>query len=573
MASQETTDDPSVLQDFSGGLNTLTATNRLGPTFSPSSTNCWYDDGALQKRLGQLKISSVGNGDTLFGRAWYGYSMHVSVFSGAQYCIIYGSIGVNRNMLWYVPASGTTTSTILNTFGTGTASTAVATAIVAGSGTNWLTTAAAGAMFAIGTTIKQIQSVDSDTQLTLTGNFGVLNSGTSYIITNTWAASNRVSFADMNSKVWICGPGSTTVSWDGTTEAFVTAFPQANYSLTMSNYMFAANTAANPSRVFWSSLKDPTTWPGANFVDVNPNDGFPIVGLFYDGQSMVILKTNSAWKLTGDTFDPANPTYTLTQIYTPSDFVINSPKSVQRMVFSGGGEGYIMLGKQGLYVYGGSGVIDKLFQYDIVRSEFANIAAFNWGNVPSVTAEPASATVDGSYWLQVPYSLSSISSADKELTYVIDKTGAIWRWQATANGIISDLTYLNGTLYGVNSWSGGTSGFIQLNTGNSDAKSTAISGTYQTKVIEFKNMQRFGLAYLYYKKQSAGNLTFSYSIDGGSFTNNTIDMTSGSASTAKSAEILVGQIGRSIQFQWSNATAAQTFEVYGVEFDHQDLRS
>jgi hypothetical protein len=276
------------------------------------------------------------------------------------------------------------------------------------------------------------------------------------------------------------------------------------------------------------------------------------------------------WKLSGQTFDPANPTYTLTQVYVPSDFFVNSPKSVQ--LFDAA-QGFIILGKKGLYSYNGAGAVTKLLAFDRIRSEFANIAAFNWGNVPAVTAEPASLVIDGSYWLQVPYSLSTISSADKELTYVIDKTGAIWRWQATANGIISDFCYFLGNVYGVNSWSGGTPGIIELDqTTTSDAQSTAISATFQTKVIEFENQQRFGLAYLYFKKQSAGNLTFSYSIDEGTFTNVTVDMTGGTAVRGKSTEILIGQIGRSIQFQWSNNVAAQTFEVYGVEFDHQELR-
>lgn len=559
---------PQLIQDLSGGLDTLNAPNRLDATRSPTHSNVWNDNGALTKRPGQSKISSSGNGDSLFGRGWYGYSMHTSVFSGAQYSVIYGSIGVSRNILWTVAASSTTTSTVMNSFPAGTASTAVASSTVTGIGTNWLTTARAGAMFAIGTTIKQIQSVDSDTQITLTGNFGVLNSGSTPIITNSWSPSARVSFVDMNSKVWICGPGSVTVSWDGGTQAYVSAFPQANYSITYKNYVFAANTTANPSRVSWCALKDPTTWPASNFVDVNPDDGFPIVGLFYDGQSIVILKTNSAYKLTGDTFDPANPTYTLTQIYTPSDFVVNSPKSVQLY-----GNGYIMLGKQGFYSYNGSGAIYKILDFDKIRGEFANIAAFNWGNVPTVTAEPTSIIVDGNYWLQVPYSLSAISAADKELTYIIDKTGAVWRWQSLANGIISDFGYLNGTLYGVNSWSGGTAGFIQLNTGNSDAQTTAISGTLTTKVFEFQNQQRFGNANVYFKKQSAGNLTFEFSIDEGTFVSNTIDMTVGTGTRVKSADIRIGQSGRSIQFRISNSTAAQTFEVYGIEMNHKDLEN
>jgi hypothetical protein len=286
--------------------------------------------------------------------------------------------------------------------------------------------------------------------------------------------------------------------------------------------------------------------------------------------------------------------------------------------------------------------------------------AFNTGNVPTVTAEPASIIVDGSYWCQVPNANSSFSTTDKELTYVIDVTGAFWQWQAQANGVISDFCYFLGNLYGSNSYSGGMPGIIKLNYpgsssfGLSDACTTAglptstssINGTWTSKIIEFKNQHRFGLGYCYYKIQApitpagtvttavasatvtgastnfystlvpgatitvngvtgtvltvnsntsltlTGNfgalnttaaytvaggtlLTFSYSVNGGAFTNTTIDMTtgvSGYGTTGKSVSVLIGSVGRTIQFQVSNNVPAQTFEVYGIEFDHQELR-
>lgn len=565
------------IQDFSGGLNTLAAPDRLPPNMLPAMSNVWYDDGALQKKPGQLKISSTGNGDTIWGRGWSGYSLHTSVFSGSQSLLVYGGNGVSRNFVFHVDASDPTTSNIMNTGGTGLATTTISSPNVSGSGTNWTTTASPGALFVIGNTVGQILTVSSDTALVLTGNFGANNTGTSYTITNSWSPSKRISVVDMNAKAWISGPGSTSVSWDGSTQVFVPTFPSANYSVSYSNYIFAANTASNPSRISWSSLLDPTTWPAANFVDVSPNDGFPIVGMFLDGQSIVILKTNSCWKLTGGTFDPSNPTYSLTQVYVPSDFIINSPKSVQLLGNQSSGYGFMMLGQKGFYSYNGSGAITKLFNFDIIRSEFATMAAFNWGQVPTVTAEPSSIVVDGNYWLQVPYTLSTISSSDKELTYIVDKNGAVWRWQSTANGMISDFAYLAGTLYGVNSYSGGTTGLIQLNTGSSDAKTTAINGTMTTKVIEYQNQQRFGRCNIYFKKQSAGNITFSYQVDEGGYTNTTIDMTSspvGDGGTrVKSIDILIGSVGRTIQFQISNNVAAQTFEIYGVQFNRRDLEN
>lgn len=543
----------------------------------PTMSNVWYDNGSLQKKTGQLKVSSSGNGDTIWGRGWSGISLHTSVFSSSQSLLVYGSNGVGKNFVFHVDASDVTASTVMNTGGTGTATTAVASANVSGSGTNWLTTAKAGALFIIGNTVGIIQTVTNDTALVLTGNFGALNTNTSYTITNGWPSTGRVSFVDMNSKAWICGQGATSVSWDGATQTYVTAFPSANYSVSYSNYIFAANTSSNPSRVSWSALQDPTTWPASNFVDVSPNDGFPIVGMFLDGQSIVILKTNSAWKLTGGTFDPSNPTYTLTQIYVPSDFIVNSPKSVQLLGNQSTGYGFIILGQKGFYSYNGSGSISKLFNFDIIRSEFSTMGSFNWGVVPSVTAEPSSIVVDGNYWLQVPYTLSTISASNKELTYIIDKAGAVWKWQSTANGMISDFAYLSGTLYGVNSYSGGTTGLIQLNTGSSDAQTTAINGTMTTKVMEFENQQRFGRANVYFKKQSAGSLTFGYQIDEGGYTTTTIDMTSSPAgeggTRTKSVDVLVGSVGRTIQFQLTNNVAAQPFEIYGIQFDHRDLEN
>lgn len=561
MASQEKTD---IFEDFSLGLNTLTAPNRLDPKASPTHSNVWVDDGAVQKRLGQSRTSST---NTVYGGDWYGNSLHNSVFSAVENLIVYAySATAARNVLMYTTDS--VTVTLMNTGGTGTASTAVGSAVVTGSGTNWLTTAAVGAVFSVGNTTGLILTVDSDTQLTLTANFGVLNTAQAYTITNSWSSTTRVSYFDMNSKVWICGIGSTAVSFNGTTQAFVTAFPKAAYSLTYKNYGFAANTAANPSRMSWCSLKDPTTWPASNFIDVNPDDGFPIVGLAYDGQSIVIFKTNAAYKLTGDIFDPSNPTYVLTQIFTPSDFNINSAKSFQLY----GPNGYIMLGKKGFYGYTGGGSISKILNYDQIRAEFAAIGGFSLAGIPAVQTEPAAIIVDGNYWLQVANASSSISATNKEFTYVLDKAGAVWKWTQMGPAMVSDMAYRAGVLYGVNSYTSGTPGLLQLNTGNTDGLSSAINGSFTTKIFEFSNQQRFGVLYVYFKKQSAGNLTFEVSVDEGSFSSNTIDMTAGTGTRVKSAPIVVGRIGRAIQFRWSNNVAAQTFEVYAVELYRQELR-
>jgi hypothetical protein len=526
----------------------------------------------------------------------------------------------------------------VNPIANGTITTSTSSTTVTGVGTNFNTISATAITLGYATistadgSTGVIASVQSATSLTLAANYATANApGTAYTLPN---------------------------------------FPQAAYLLPMANYIFAGNigaqvtataaattiTAATPSLVQWSNLVQPQIWPPANNQPVNPNDGFPIVGLFYDGQSNCILKNNSMWKLSGTSFNPSAPTYTLTQVYTPSDFFINSPKSVQLFDLA---QGFIMLGRNGFYSYNGAGAVTKLLQYDSVRSEFAQISAFNYGNVPTVTAEPASIIVNGSYWLQVPNANSSFSTTDKELTYVLDKNGSFWQWQAQANGVISDFCYFLGKLYGVNSYSGGMPGIMQIDYpgsafGVSDActvagtptSASSINGTWSSKVIEFKNQHRFGLGYLYYKIQNpistlgtvttavasatvtgtstnfystlvpgatitvngvtgtvltvnsntsltltgnfgalnttqaytvAGgyNLTMGYSINGAAYITNTIDLTtgvSGFGTTGKSVSILIGQVGRTIQWQLSNNVPGQTFEVYALEFDHQELR-
>lgn len=668
--------------------------------------------------------------------------------------LIYGSLGIGANIFAY-SALGTDLNPIV-TNNNGLTASCPGNKTVTGVSTKWLTggtygvgTAAPGAFFTSGNNAAVISTVDSDTQLTLTGNFPTTISGSSFQIYPSFPSTHRVGFADMNNNCWITGIGgspfafdgsfaqyvnpiangtittsnsSTTVTGVGTNFTTISAtaitlgyatiatadgstgviksvtndttivltanyattngagaaytlpnFPSAAYLLTMANYVFAGNIgaqvtagatpttviAATPSLVAWSNLIQPQIWPPANNQPVNPNDGFPIVGLFYDGQSNCILKNNSMWKLSGTSFNPSAPTYTLTQVYTPSDFFINSPRSVQLFDQA---QGFIMLGKNGFYSYNGAGAVTKLLQYDNVRGEFSQVASFNFGNVPTVTAEPSSIIVNGSYWLQVPYTLSGFSSTDKELTYVIDKNGAFWQWQAQANGVVSDFCYFLGNLYGVNSYSGGMPGIMKLNYtaaatgfGTSDAATVAgtptlassINGTWTSKLIEFKNQQRFGQGYVYYKIQTpitvAGTVTtavasatvtgvstnflsilvagatitvngttgtvltvnsntsltltgnfgalntgvsytvaggyllnYGYSINGGAYINSTIDMTagvSGDGTTGKSVSVLIGQAGRTIQFQISNNIPGQVFEVYALEFDRMEMRS
>lgn len=82
--------------------------------------------------------------------------------------------------------------------------------------------------------------------------------------------------------------------------------PQGKFGFWFHNYLFVANTTANPSRLEWSALGDPTTFSGTDFFDVNPNDGDEITGIGSLNDELYVFKKNSIWTITGwsgSTFD------------------------------------------------------------------------------------------------------------------------------------------------------------------------------------------------------------------------------------------------------------------------------
>lgn len=553
-----------IFDTLNGGLSTLAAPNRISDADSPTNQDVWFDTNALIKRNGcSASAGQTGYGSSWTGIATYPYTnsggssfniiLHLNVLLGDGVTTassaplgVYG--GVNVGPIRYAGTSGTVATTS-------------GSAIITGTGTVFLTDFETDAIIYNGVEYLVVSSVDSNLQITARSNAANTNSGLGYFCYPAWPSNYVVSLVSMNSKVWVCGKGNTPISYNGTTVSRVSAFPKASFSLVNKNYVFAANTAANPSRVSWSFLKDPTVWPASNFVDVNPDDGFPIVGMFYDGQSIVILKTTSAYKLSGDVFDPANPTYTLTRIYTPPDFKCGTAKSVQFL-----NNAYVILGTRGLYQYQGGGQIGYMAQSDQIRADWAAVQGTLFANDVVNTQEPKSIVYNGNYIVAVQSSLFSTNTNQKNAMYVFDRSGKFWRWvPAASSSRVSDLCFYNSTLTAI-----GAGGLLNLDSGSSD-QSTAINGTWTSKIFQYAAQQRFGVAYLYFKKQAAGNIVFEYSVDEGAFTAVNVDMTQPSSTRGKSPIIMIGRVGLTIQFRFSNNVLAQGFEIYGFQFERIPL--
>lgn len=75
------------------------------------------------------------------------------------------------------------------------------------------------------------------------------------------------------------------------------ALPNGQFCIYFKNKVWVAGTSANPSRLFWSDVGDPRSFPAANVVDFDPNDGDVITGLGTAGPYLLVFKKNKMFRV------------------------------------------------------------------------------------------------------------------------------------------------------------------------------------------------------------------------------------------------------------------------------------
>src|SRR4051812_37461749 len=90
-------------------------------------------------------------------------------------------------------------------------------------------------------------------------------------------------------KFWT-GAGSV-----GSWTASVGAVPNGKYITYVSNRIFIAGTASNPSRLYFSDIGDPRSWTTTNVVDLDPSDGMGISGIARIGDSLLLFKPTKTY--------------------------------------------------------------------------------------------------------------------------------------------------------------------------------------------------------------------------------------------------------------------------------------
>lgn len=122
------------------------------------------------------------------------------------------------------------------------------------------------------------------------------------VLASTLSTLARYTFATQNDNLYITNGANVMSKWDGTTYSATSpgSPPTAKYVFVHKNIMFLAGNTTNPSRLYFSALADPESWPALNFVDVGKGDGDQITGLAVLLDRLVVFKNNSIYLLEGD---------------------------------------------------------------------------------------------------------------------------------------------------------------------------------------------------------------------------------------------------------------------------------
>lgn len=168
-------------------------------------------------------------------------------------------------------------------------------------------------------------------------------------------SNNLCCFTNFLNELYVTAKETPPFKWVGNGTASQIMTPSglqwAKYNEEFNNYLFLANCKVNGtwhnSRIYWSTIKDTTSWTASNFIDIGKNDGQEITRIKKLGDRLVVYKTRSIYNVfyTGDSDIP---------FVLPSGGKANSetgcvaPFSVQEIK-----NGHIYLSYDGLYYYDG----------------------------------------------------------------------------------------------------------------------------------------------------------------------------------------------------------------------------
>lgn len=404
--------------------------------------------------------------------------------------------------------------------------------------------------------------------------------GTWTDITGGTAFASNVNdwMAPLNNILVIGGLGATTIQWPGTGNCtnLAAAPQQAVAGVSVNNYLFIANTNTNPSRLQWSAIADPTTWPAANFVDVLKEDvstqGLGIQAIFPFGEDVIIFKTNSVSR-----FYTNQLTGSLGPLVVVSDrYGCAGPQCVDKL--PDGRIAFIGYNNH-VYIYDGNTFVD-ISDPPLPQSNIQNTlntltfqtAGFNQGFLQVYQAR-------NQIWISYPFTwVSPLGVTYTGVTFIYDIENRCWVAPYPDIRQHKAINYLNGSQFLITA--GGDGYLYQHDSGDtnnfSQKQVTAFEG-YFTKSLPFgADNKKFIPRSLFFPYSSAAlSATVYYGSNGfnnpGSISSITV---TGSAQERKKVISIKtpAQAWNTMQFRFDGAVSNQPFMVAPI-FISDELES
>lgn len=142
-----------------------------------------------------------------------------------------------------------------------------------------------------------------------------------------------------NDNLYILNFAGGIYKYDGNTVSTVASTPNLSYGVIFKDRLFGNHPrGSNPSRVYYCDSTDLTSWPGANFFDVNPGDGAFVECSYPINDRLLVFKNNKTYALI---FSSADPAYWTLQLISPTVGCISrhSVKDINGLVYFASNDG------------------------------------------------------------------------------------------------------------------------------------------------------------------------------------------------------------------------------------------
>jgi len=370
-------------------------------------------------------------------------------------------------------------------------------------------------------------------------------------------SEQHVDFVTFKSKLFLTNNYDVPQQWSGSGSmsdmTVVSGLTRAKCIEVFQNYFFMANVVVSgtsaPTRLYYSAIKDETSWNAADNLEIGYEDGEDIVALKVLGDRLIVYKERSIWYVvfTGNVDIPFLAFRSNSSVGCAAQF------SVQRV-----NNTHIFVSWDGLYYFDG---INSYKLSDKVNNTFRGL------NRDRITYWKSAYQKDkNKYWLSVVSGTST--PTDLMLTYdTYNLAFSKYAGMSAASLAVFDVSGIDERIYFSDHLGYAYRADIGLNDSPSNTD-LAVDSYYWTNWKNFNDIcDKKGIphAYVYHSKTS-GTLEFAYAYD---FNTTDQHLHSFSMTTTQTVSDfgvrrdLTGR-GRMVRFKFANSNTSTHYLVHGI---------